>query len=71
MIRNMRKRRLFTLEQLAARSGVSRVSITRYENGPREPKVGDALKIARALDCTVEELFDISPKGETYDGKVS
>lgn len=58
MIRNMRKRRLLTLEQLAIKSGVSRVSITRYENGKREPKVGDALKIARALGCTVEELIE-------------
>ena len=56
MIRNLRKRRFLTLEQLALKSGVSRVSITRYENGKREPKVSDAIKIARALNCTVEDL---------------
>ncbi|MBR3239511.1 MAG: helix-turn-helix transcriptional regulator [Oscillospiraceae bacterium] len=63
MIRTMRKKRLLTLEQLAAKSGVSRVSITRYENGQRVPKLDDALKIARALDCTVEELVDEGAEG--------
>lgn len=57
-IKTMRKRRLMTADQLAIKSGVSRVSITRYENGQREPKVREAIRIARALGCTVEQLVE-------------
>lgn len=66
-IKALRKRRLMTAEQLALKSGVARVSITRYENGKREPRVGEALKIARALGCTVEQLMD-DEKGAGEDG---
>ena len=57
MIRNIRKQRRLTLEMLAKMSGVSRVSINRYELNKREPKLSDAMKIARALGVTVEELM--------------
>lgn len=57
LIRNLRRRRLMTLEELAEKSGVSRVNINRYELGTVEPKVFNAYKIARALDCTVEDLI--------------
>ena len=66
-IKTLRKRRLMTAEQLALKSGVARVSITRYENGKREPRVGEALKIARALGCTVEQLMD-DEEGAGEDG---
>lgn len=57
-IRKMRRRRFMTLEELAEKSGVSRVNINRYELGTVEPKVLNAYKIARALGCTVEELIE-------------
>ena len=44
-------------EQLAEASGVTRASISRYENGERRPNVWTAIKIARALRCTVEDLL--------------
>lgn len=68
LIKTMRKRRLMTADQLAIKSGVSRVSITRYENGKREPKVREAIRIARALGCTVEQLV-ADEEGETADGE--
>lgn len=66
-IRAIRKRRLMTLEQLAAKSGVDRVSINRYELGSHEPSVSKAIKIARALGCTVEQLMD-DEEGAGEDG---
>lgn len=44
-------------EQLAEASGVTRASISRYENGERRPNAWTAIKIARALRCTVEDLL--------------
>lgn len=66
LIKTMRKRRLMTADQLAIKSGVSRVSITRYENGQREPKVREAVRIAKALGCTVEQLV-ADEEGETAE----
>lgn len=56
-IRKLRKRRFMTLEQLAAKSGVGRVNINRYELGTVEPGLHNAIKIARALGCTAEDLI--------------
>ena len=58
VIRKIRKQRHMTLEELAEKSGVSRVNINRYELGSHEPKVSAAIKIAKALDCSVEELME-------------
>lgn len=50
----------WTLDELSRRSGISRVSLTRYELGERVPNVTIVLKICKALGCTVEELYGTS-----------
>lgn len=57
MIRERRMEKKLTLEELANRSGISRVSLNRYELGQRIPNVVVAQKIANVLDCTIEELL--------------
>ncbi len=57
---NMRKYRVlrsFSQEQLARCIGVTRESICRIEKGKTNPSLDLALRIAKALHCTVEELF--------------
>lgn len=44
-------------EELAVASGVSRVAITRYESGERVPNINIAARIARALNCKVDDLL--------------
>lgn len=56
-VKILRKRHLWTQAALSEISGVPRVNIVRYEKGQREPKVSDAIKLARALGVTVEELM--------------
>ena len=46
------------LEQLAAAAGVSRISIVRYESGERFPDVDVAARIAKVLNCKVDDLID-------------
>lgn len=62
MIKEMRIKKKMTLEALAKKSGVSRASLNRYELGTRVPNVHAAMKIARALECSVEELFSETGK---------
>lgn len=43
--------------ELAARTGITEVTISRYINGARIPKATDLLVIARALNCDIESLM--------------
>lgn len=52
----VRKEKGFTIRNLALWSGVSQTTIVNIEQGYKEPLVGTALAIARALGVTVEEL---------------
>lgn len=46
--------------EIAQKVGISVMSYFRYETGEREPKARIAIKIAKALDTTVEDLFSDS-----------
>lgn len=46
-----------TQAQVAKQVGISEASYQNYEYDKREPGVRTAIRIARALDSTVEELF--------------
>lgn len=56
-IKERRKALNMSQEELANKSGVTRVAISRYENNERKPSVFIAAKIARALGCTVDDLL--------------
>lgn len=49
-----------TQQELADRTGVSRQSIISIENGRFRPSVELALRLARALDAQVEDLFALT-----------
>jgi putative transcriptional regulator len=54
-----RARRDLTQAQLADLSGITRKSINAIESGRMVPSTIHALKLARALGITVEELFSL------------
>ena len=53
----LRKAASLTQQELAERAEVSRKSINAIENGIYVPSTVLALKIARTLNCRVEDLF--------------
>lgn len=53
-----------TQAELAQRAGVTRQSIISIELGKYRPSVELALLLARALDCTVDDLFHLSDDGD-------
>lgn len=59
MLKDLRKAKGMTMDELAKASGVSRVSINRYELGDRVPDIIIASKLARALDCKIEDLVPL------------
>ena len=56
-VREFRKAARLTQAELGRACGVSRQSIVSVEGGDYAPSVYLALKLARALDTTVETLF--------------
>ena len=59
-LKDERARLGLTQAELAARVGVSRKTINTVENGVFIPSTVLALKLARALEKPVEEIFSLS-----------
>ncbi|MEO7826793.1 MAG: helix-turn-helix transcriptional regulator [Allosphingosinicella sp.] len=58
-LRDLRAERDLTQAALADKVGVSRKTINTVENGVFVPSTLLALKLARALGCTVETIFSL------------
>lgn len=58
-----------TQVQVAEQAGVTEVCYQCYEAGKRLPRVDVALRIARALGSTVEDLFGAATPGEGLEQK--
>lgn len=61
----LRLERGWSQQQLASKSGTSRAEISAVETGRQTPSTATALRLAEALDRTVEELFFLSARGES------
>ena len=58
-LEGLRKSAGLTQQELSELAEVSRKSINAIENGIYVPSTVLALKIARALNCSVEDLFEL------------
>ena len=63
-IRKIRSEKNISQKELADMIGSSQMNICRYEIGIRNPSLQTAKAIAKALDCTIDELLE-EPKEET------
>jgi putative transcriptional regulator len=61
-LQELRKQAGLTQEELSNSAEVSRKSINAIENGVYVPSTVLALKIARTLKCSVEDLFRLPRK---------
>ena len=58
-LEDLRKQAGLTQQELSEAAEVSRKSINAIENGVYVPSTVLALKIAKTLDCSVEEIFKL------------
>ena len=58
-LEELRKSSGLTQQELSESAGVSRVSINAIENGVYVPSTVLALKIAKTLNSTVEDVFQL------------
>ena len=56
-LRERRMERHLTQKELAELSGIPQPRLSRYENNRETPSLEIALKIARALNCPVEDIW--------------
>ncbi|HUE71390.1 MAG TPA: XRE family transcriptional regulator [Pirellulaceae bacterium] len=66
-VRDMRKSRGWTLEQLASLSGVSRSMLSQIERGAANPTLGVAFRIAQAFGLSLGDLVDTPKLGPRID----
>lgn len=66
-LRELRVRHGLTQEALARQVGVTRQTIIAIEKGRFNPSVRLALKMARVLDATVEELFRLAEEPSEHE----
>jgi len=57
-LRELRRERHLTLRDLEAISGVDHSSIGKIENGEHLPNLGTLLKLAKALEVSLDDLID-------------
>ena len=60
-IATVREYRGMTQDELAKAAGLSKNSVARYESGINLPGTGSVVKLADALDCTVDVLLGRVP----------
>ncbi|KPA70230.1 helix-turn-helix transcriptional regulator [Streptococcus suis] len=63
-LKEYRKAKKISQQELAQLVGVRRETIVHLENNRYNPSLEMALKIAEIFDCHVEELFQLKKKAE-------
>ena len=62
IIKELRKMKLITQQELANELGLSRQTISYIENGVKVPSITIALKIAEFFSIPVEKIFQLETK---------
>jgi len=66
-IRKIREEKGITREKLAFMAGASVTAIQNYEKGKQSPTIGVALRIAKVLGVSLDELFEEEEESKDDD----
>src|SRR5881396_2742607 len=69
LVRSLRQERGLTQTRLAARLGLTQSNVSAMERGDRGLTIHQALKLARILDVTVDELLTGVRLGSSTEGR--
>ena len=58
-IKELRKSKNMTLEDLSKKSGLAMASLTHYETGKNVPSLLSIKKLSEALDCDYDTLYEL------------
>lgn len=65
-IRELRKERNFTIQELANLIGVNKSAISFWENNTNEPKASYIIKLAEVLNVTTDYLLGVSTENNYF-----
>lgn len=63
-LKEIRKQRGMTAEEVAKEIGVTQAAVANWENGRREPNTATIIKLTEVFGCTADELLGIEKKQE-------
>ena len=66
-IKTLRVRRGMTQEQLAQKLNTTKAAVSRYEKDQRQPRLEQISEIAKALDASPEEIFNLIIGSQHFD----
>lgn len=69
-LKKLRKEAGITQKELADEIGVNRATIAGYETKGKEPSYDTLIKIARALNCSLDVLLGYQSKEDPSDTKI-
>lgn len=61
LLKEIRKEKGISLQQLAKTTGISRSHLNYIEKNEKEPSLSMAVRIAQALNIKLEELYKVIP----------
>lgn len=59
LLKQIRKQKRLTLEQLAERTGISKTHINDVENNLKEPSLSIMVRLSKALDVQITDLYKV------------
>ena len=59
LVKEIRKKNRITLSQLSAKTGISVTHINDVENGLKEPGLSVLVRLSRALDVPITDLYKV------------
>lgn len=62
VLKRKRVEKGYTLQKLSELSGITYVQINNLENGKNKPTALTISRLAKALECSYEELFELTLK---------
>lgn len=68
-LKELRKERELTQEQLAEKFGVSSRSVSRWENGNTMPELGILVELAEYYEVDIKEIIDGERKSESMENE--
>ena len=69
LLKELRKEKGFTQEQLAEKFNVSRRSVSRWETGSNMPDISILVELAEFYDVSISEIIDGERKSESMDNE--
>src|SRR5262245_55077431 len=69
-LRERRQSMGLSQKQLAESAGITRQAVSALEANQYSPATSVALRLARALRCRVEDLYNLKSRGEVVDGEL-